>query len=399
MLVSEEWKGRKQMNNFNFHVPTSIFFGEGQIRHLPSSLTPYGQNVLLVYGGGSVKKNGIYDKVMDLLADFTVTELGGVEPNPRIETVIKGAELCRQEAIDVILAVGGGSTIDCAKAIAAARYYDGNPWDFTQDRSLVGEALPLVTILTMSATGSEMNGGAVITNLATNEKLGMGGPSLLPKVSILDPTYTYSVPAIQTAAGSADIFSHLIENYFSRNTGASVQDRISEGLMKTVVTYTPVALETPTDYEARANLMWSSSLALNGLTGKGKEGTWSCHAIEHELSAFYDITHGIGLAIVTPRWMTHVLNEQTVGQFVEFATTVFGISREGDPFEVARQGIHTLSETFASWGIPMTLPEVGIDDRQLRVMAEKAVEHSTIAEAAFVPLSVDDVEAILKACF
>ncbi len=388
------------MNNFNFHVPTSILFGEGQISHLPEALQTYGQNVLLVYGGGSIKKNGIYQKVMELLGtDFTVTELAGVEPNPRLETVIKGATLCRQENIGVILAVGGGSTIDCAKAIAAARYYDGNPWDFTQNRGLVGEAIPLVTILTMSATGSEMNGGAVITNLATNEKLGMGGPSLLPKVSILDPTYTYSVPAVQTAAGSADIFSHLIENYFSRNTSASVQDRIAEGIMKTVVNYTSTALATPTDYEARANLMWSSSLALNGLTGKGKEGTWSCHAIEHELSAFYDITHGIGLAIVTPRWMTHVLNEQTVGQFVEFAVNVFSISREGESFDIARQGIKALYDTFTSWGIPMTLPEVGIDDSKLRLLAEKAVEHSTIAEAAFVPLSVDDVDAILKACF
>lgn len=367
---------------------------------MPEALQTYGQNVLLVYGGGSIKKNGIYQKVMELLGtDFTVTELAGVEPNPRLETVIKGATLCRQENIGVILAVGGGSTIDCAKAIAAARYYDGNPWDFTQNRGLVGEAIPLVTILTMSATGSEMNGGAVITNLATNEKLGMGGPSLLPKVSILDPTYTYSVPAVQTAAGSADIFSHLIENYFSRNTSASVQDRIAEGIMKTVVNYTSTALATPTDYEARANLMWSSSLALNGLTGKGKEGTWSCHAIEHELSAFYDITHGIGLAIVTPRWMTHVLNEQTVGQFVEFAVNVFSISREGESFDIARQGIKALYDTFTSWGIPMTLPEVGIDDSKLRLLAEKAVEHSTIAEAAFVPLSVDDVDAILKACF
>lgn len=388
------------MNNFNFHVPTSILFGEGQVSHLPAALETYGQRVLLVYGGGSIKKNGVYQKVMDLLTgNFTVTELAGVEPNPRLETVVKGAEICRQENIDVILAVGGGSTIDCAKAIAAARYYDGNPWDFTQNRGLVGEALPLVTILTMSATGSEMNGGAVITNLATNEKLGLGGPSLLPKVSILDPTYTYSVPAVQTAAGSADIFSHLIENYFSRNTSASVQDRIAEGIMKTVVKYTPVALERPTDYEARANLMWSSSLALNGLTGKGKEGTWSCHAIEHELSAFYDITHGIGLAIVTPRWMAHVLNEQTVGQFVEFAVNVFGVSRDGEPFDIAHQGIKALYDTFASWGIPMTLPEVGIDDSKLRLMAEKAVEHSTIAEAAFEPLTAADVEAILKDCF
>ncbi|MGY3746632.1 iron-containing alcohol dehydrogenase [Vagococcus salmoninarum] len=389
------------MKNFVFQAPTKIAFGEGQISHLPKLLAEHGQKVLLVYGGGSVKRNGIYEAAIGLLAEnkFIVTELAGVEPNPRIETVLKGRELCLENEIDVILAIGGGSTIDCSKAIAAARYYDGNPWDFTQDRSLVGEALPLVTILTMSATGSEMNGGAVITNLATQEKLGMGGPTLIPKASILDPTYTYSVPTIQTAAGSADIMSHLIENYFSRNTTAALQDRIAEGIMKTVIAYTPVALAEPTSYEARANLMWSSSLALNGLTGSGKEGTWTCHAIEHELSAFYDITHGIGLAIVIPRWMEHVLNEQTVSQFVAFAVNVFGIEATGDDFAVARAGIKALYETFASWGIPMTLPEVGIDESKLALMAEKAIEHSAITKHGFVSLEAKDVEAILKNCF
>ncbi|MGO2265619.1 iron-containing alcohol dehydrogenase [Vagococcus salmoninarum] len=389
------------MKNFVFQAPTKIAFGEGQISHLPKLLAEHGQKVLLVYGGGSVKRNGIYEAAIGLLAEnkFIVTELAGVEPNPRIETVLKGRELCLENEIDVILAIGGGSTIDCSKAIAAARYYDGNPWDFTQDRSLVGEALPLVTILTMSATGSEMNGGAVITNLATQEKLGMGGPTLIPKASILDPTYTYSVPTIQTAAGSADIMSHLIENYFSRNTTAALQDRIAEGIMKTVIAYTPVALAEPTNYEARANLMWSSSLALNGLTGSGKEGTWTCHAIEHELSAFYDITHGIGLAIVIPRWMEHVLNEQTVSQFVAFAVNVFGIEATGDDFAVARAGIKALYETFASWGIPMTLPEVGIDESKLALMAEKAIEHSAITKHGFVSLEAKDVEAILKNCF
>ncbi|WP_314208518.1 iron-containing alcohol dehydrogenase [Vagococcus salmoninarum] len=389
------------MKNFVFQAPTKIAFGEGQISHLPKLLAEHGQKVLLVYGGGSVKRNGIYEAAIGLLAEnkFIVTELAGVEPNPRIETVLKGRELCLENEIDVILAIGGGSTIDCSKAIAAARYYDGNPWDFTQDRSLVGEALPLVTILTMSATGSEMNGGAVITNLATQEKLGMGGPTLIPKASILDPTYTYSVPTIQTAAGSADIMSHLIENYFSRNTTAALQDRIAEGIMKTVIVYTPVALAEPTNYEARANLMWSSSLALNGLTGSGKEGTWTCHAIEHELSAFYDITHGIGLAIVIPRWMEHVLNEQTVSQFVAFAVNVFGIEATGDDFAVARAGIKALYETFASWGIPMTLPEVGIDESKLALMAEKAIEHSAITKHGFVSLEAKDVEEILKNCF
>ena len=389
------------MENFIFHAPTKIFFGEGQIKNLGAALHPHGQKVLLVYGGGSIKKNGVYQAVLAELTagNFSVTELAGVEPNPRVETVAAGADLCRAEGIDVILAVGGGSTIDCAKAIAAATFYEGNPWDLTLNSRLITAALPIVTVLTMSATGSEMNGGAVITNLATQQKLGMGGGVLIPQASILDPTYTYSVPAYQTLAGSADILSHLFENYFSRNTDASLQDRLAEGIMKTVLTYTPLALEAPDNYEARANLMWASSLALNGLTGRGKAGSWSCHAIEHELSAFYDITHGIGLAIVTPRWMTYVLNDETVGQFANFAINVLGIDPSGEPFDVARQGIATLTETFKNWGIPQTLPEVGIPQEKVRLMAEKAVEHSSIARDAFVPLTADDVEQILLACF
>ena len=210
--------------------------------------------------------------------------------------------MCKENQVDVILAVGGGSTIDCSKAIAAGFYSEEDIWTVIAARKgYTGPALPIVTILTLAATGSEMNAGAVISNLETNQKLGFGGPNMIPKVSFLDPTNTFTVPQNQTAAGSADIFSHLIENYFSISTGADVQDFVSEGLMRTVIKNCPIALENPEDYDARANLMWASSLALNGLTGRGKQGVWSCHPMEHELSAFYDITHGIGLAILTPR--------------------------------------------------------------------------------------------------
>lgn len=389
------------MENFNFYAPTKIHFGEGRIKELPGVLAPFGKKVLLAYGGGSIKKNGIYQQVVELLTanGSTIVELSGIEPNPRITTVREGVALCRKENVDVILAVGGGSTVDCAKAIAAGVKYAGDPWDFTIERGLIKEALPLVTVLTMAATGSEMNMGAVITNLETNEKLGMGGVGMLPKASILDPTFTYTVGRWQTAAGAADMFSHLIESYFTVND-ADVQDRVAEGLMKTVIKYAPIALADPTNYQARANLMWTSSLALNGLTRQGKQGVWSCHPIEHELSAFYDITHGVGLAIVTPRWMIHILNEDTVAKFVVFAENVWGISAVGrDPFEVAREGIQALSDCLASWGIPMTLPEVDIDQTNIRLMAEKAVEHSTIAKNAYVPINADDVEEILLACF
>ncbi|QIL45965.1 iron-containing alcohol dehydrogenase [Vagococcus coleopterorum] len=389
------------MENFNFYVPTHVCFGEGQIKQLTTVLKPYGKKVLMVYGGGSIKKNGIYDDAVSRMKadNFEIIELAGVEPNPRIDTVRRGVEMCRENNIEVILAVGGGSTIDCSKAIAAGVKYEGDPWDFTKDRSLVKDALPLVTILTMAATGSEMNMGSVITNLETNEKLATGGVAMIPKASILDPTYTYTVNKWQTAAGSADILSHLFECYFTVNEGAAVQNRIAEGLMKTVLEYAPIALTDPTNYEARSNLMWSSSLALNGLTRLGKKGVWSCHPIEHELSAFYDITHGIGLAIITPSWMRYILSEQTVEKFVSFAENVWDIdSNNRDPFDVANEGIDKLVESFKSWGIPMTLAEVGIDHEKIRLMSELAVKHSTISEDAFVALNADDVEKILLAC-
>lgn len=390
-----------RVDNFQFFAPTKILFGENQIEALPQELSQLGKTVLLAYGGGSIKKNGIYQTVKSLLEEhsFQVIELAGIEPNPRVETVRKGAKLCHEHQVEVILAVGGGSTIDCAKAIAAAYYYDGDPWEFTKDRSLIKKALPVATVLTMAATGSEMNAGAVITNLATNEKLGTGAACMKPKVSVLDPTYTYSVPRYQTAAGSADMLSHLIENYFSPTTSATLQDHLAEGIMKTVIEYCPKALKVPEDYEARANLMWSSSLALNGLTGSGKAGSWSCHPIEHELSAYYDITHGIGLAIITPRWMEYVLNDQTVDKFVQFATNVWGIPYNKNKFEVAKKGIQALYDCFVSWGIPMTLPEVGIDQSQLKLMSEQAIQHSQLNRTAYVRLEAKDVEAILMNCF
>ncbi|EOH96559.1 NADH-dependent butanol dehydrogenase A [Enterococcus moraviensis ATCC BAA-383] len=389
------------MDNFRFYVPTDIRFGKDRLAtELTDVLDVYGKKVLIVYGGGSIKKNGLYDQVIDLLEknQNKVVELSGVEPNPRIETVRRGVSLCRENDIDVILAVGGGSTIDCAKVVAAGFYSEEDPWDIIVARKgYQGEALPIVTILTLAATGSEMNAGAVISNLESNQKLGVGGPSMIPKVSFLDPTNTFTVPAYQTAAGSADILSHLFESYFNITEGTDVQDFVSEGLMRAVIKNCPIALETPEDYDARANLMWSSSLALNGLTRNGKHGVWSCHAMEHELSAFYDITHGIGLAILTPRWMDYVLNEKTVTKFAQFAHNVWGIN-EKDPMHAAKKGIQATYDFFKSCGIPMTLPEVGIEKDKFAEMAKQAVAHSTIKIDAFVPLAESDVEAIYHAC-
>lgn len=246
------------MLNFNYSIPTKIFFGKGQIEILGKEIKKYGNKVLIVYGGGSIKKNGVYDEIVNIFKDNNINfwELSGVEPNPRITTVRKGIKMCKENDIDFILAVGGGSSIDCSKVIAAGYYYKGDPWDIVLNSSKIENAIPLGTILTLSATGSEMNAGAVITNLETNEKLGTHHPSMAPKFSILDPSYTFTVPAKHTAAGIADIMSHTFENYFSKTKEAYLQNRMAESILKTCIEYGKVAMEEPENYEARANLMW-----------------------------------------------------------------------------------------------------------------------------------------------
>jgi alcohol dehydrogenase YqhD (iron-dependent ADH family) len=385
------------MENFRFNAYTEILFGKGQIEKLAKSIEAYGKNVLLAYGGGSIKRNGIYDRVMELLKDFHVIELDGIEPNPRIESVRKGVKLCRDHNIDVILAVGGGSTIDCSKVIAAGYYYDGDAWDIVTNPGLIGKVLPIVTVLTLAATGSEMNKNAVISNMETNEKLGTASTNMIPQTSVLNPEYMFTLPAIQTAAGTADIMSHVFENYFQKTEGAFVQDKISEGLLETCIKYCPIAIKEPDNYEARANLMWASSLALNGLCGCGKSGSWTCHPIEHELSAYYDITHGIGLAIVTPRWMRYILNDETVDKFVDYAINVWHISPIEDKFALANQAIDKTEEFFKSCGIPLTLSEIGIDSSKFDLMSEKAVKFGSL-QNAYVSLKSADVKKILEAC-
>ena len=385
------------MDNFKFHAYTEILFGKGQISNLTEVISRYGKNVLLVYGGGSIKKNGIYDDVQDLLKDFNIFELSGVEPNPRIETVRRGVNICKENNIDVILAVGGGSTIDCAKVVAAGSYYEGDAWDLVIDSSKITKALPIVTILTLAATGSEMNKNAVISNMETNQKLGTAAWEMIPKTSILDPEYLYTLPAIQTAAGTADIMSHIFESYFKKTKDAFIQDRMAEGLLEACIKYCPIALKGPTNYEARANLMWASSMALNGLIGSGKNGAWSCHPIEHELSAYYDITHGVGLAILTPNWMRYILNDDTVDKFADYAVNVWHMPIIDNKFELANKAIDATENFFKECGIPTTLTELGIDDSKFKEMSKAAVKHGGL-EYAYVPLNEEDVCKILMMC-
>ncbi len=385
------------MNNFTFNIPTDIRFGKDQIQCLPDELAKYGKRVLLVYGGGSIKRSGLYHKIMELLKDFEVFELSGIEPNPKLSSVEKGTEICKKEDIQVILAVGGGSTIDASKHIAASACYDGKPWDLVMDRSLVKKALPITVVLTICATGSEMNSGAVISNEETHEKLEINTPHLYPKLSICDPTYLYTLPAKQTAAGSVDILSHVMEQYFQPNDEAYITDVLSEGVMKTVIKYARKAIDEPENYEARSNLMWASTVGLNHLLTVGKGGSWSVHPIEHVVSAYYDITHGVGLAILTPAWMEYVLSEDTAPRFARFAREVFGVN-EADDMKAAKLGIDKVREFNKSLGMPASLSEAGVPDDKFDEMASEAVRTSGLGTRSYVKLKDEDVKKILIMC-
>ena len=386
------------MNNFTFSVPTTVHFGKGQISQLADAVKTYGSRVLLVYGGGSIKKNGVYDAATAILKDngFFYVDLDGVEPNPRVETVARGVALCKEHNIDVVLALGGGSSIDCAKAVCAAVNYPGDPWDLVVDNSKVpADVLPLIAVLTLSATGSEMDATAVISNMTLNRKLALLNPNLRPKVAIMDPEYTYSVPKYQTASGTADIYSHTLESFFSPVRSAYLQNQFAIAILKTCLKYGPVALEEPDNYEARANLMWASSWAINDTLKKGNEIGWSVHPLEHELSAYYDITHGVGLAILTPHWMKAVLNEDTVDRFVTLATEVYGFDATLPAMELANMAITATAKFFfETLGLPSTLKEVGIDETYLADMAENCKARLAMG---FVPLTPEQNLEIYKA--
>lgn len=387
------------MNSFVYDIPTKVYFGSDQLGHLGDELKRFGNRVLLTYGGGSIKKTGLYDRVTAEIrrAGLELFELSGIEPNPRVDSVRKGAELCRREKIDVLLAVGGGSVIDATKFIGAGTFYDGDPWELSTGKGEIKACLPIVTVLTLSATGSEMDTGGVISNPETKDKLGRMDPHMLPKVSFLDPVNTYTVSAYQTACGSADILSHLFEVYFNMQPDLYMLDCFMEGLMKTVIRYTPVAIEKPDDYEARANLMWASSWAINGFVNGGKEQEWTCHPIEHEVSAIYDITHGLGLAIITPRWMEYCLDETTVSKYRQFAVNVFGIDENEPPMSAAKAAIAKLSDfLFGTLGLKSTFSALGINDSNFALMARKACEGKAIH--GFKTLTPDDVEKILRMC-
>ncbi|GAP03537.1 iron-containing alcohol dehydrogenase [Fructobacillus tropaeoli] len=387
------------MENFTFKNTTDIRFGKDRLdTELQAAIAQFGQKVLVTYGGGSIKKSGLYERAIKALAGLDVTELSGIEPNPKIASVREGQKLVKDNDIDVILAVGGGSVIDASKVIASAKFYDGDPWDLVLDskKRFAIDQLPVVDILTLAATGTEMNTGSVISNPETKQKLGTVGPNT-PAVSFLDPSLTFSVSKWQTAAGSIDIFSHLTEQYFDQKGYENdVRNGLIEGIMRTVIKWAPVALREPDNYDARANLMWASTMALNGLPRTGNVNSWSVHPIEHELSAYYDITHGVGLGILTPHWLGFIYSEETKPYFVSLGRNVWDLT--GDDDTVSTQTIAKTREWLASLDVPTTLPGVGIEtDQDFDAMAKSAVQVNHLDQNAFVKMTTTDVRNLLEA--
>lgn len=384
------------MRNFEFYNPTKLIFGKGTLEALKTEVPKYGKNVLLMYGGGSIKRSGLYDKVMDVLqsVDAVVTELAGVEPNPRLSTVHKGVDLCHEHHIDLILAVGGGSVLDCAKAVAVGAKYDGDMWDFVERKAAPQGALPLGTVLTMAATGSEMNSGSVITNEVTKEKMGWGSVHAYPAFSILDPENTYTLPRDQTVYGMVDIMSHVLEHYFHTDGNTPVQDGFCETLLRTVIETGPKLVEDLNNYELRETIMYCGTMALNGMVNMGFAGDWATHNIEHAVSAVYDIPHGGGLAILFPQWMRYNLSTNPA-RFRKLAVNVFGIDPAGKTDEeIGLEGIEALRSFWDSIGAPKTLGDYDIDDSEIGIMADKAVRFGPFGN--FRKLDREDVVEIYK---
>ena len=383
------------MQNFDYCTPTRLIFGKGVISNLPDVLKPIGKRVLLTYGGGSIKKIGLYDKVHELLKGFEVFELPNIQPNPKYDpSVLDGVRLCKEHHIDVLLAVGGGSVLDCTKAIAAGALYDGDPWDLISYKVKAKAALPIVDILTLAATGSEYDSGGVISRTETNDKIGYIDPLLYPVCSILDPVYTFSVSKKQTAAGCADAINHVLEQYFVEDS-TLLNDGFCESEIKSLMILTRKCLENPEDYTARAEMMLCCTYGCNGILSLGNSGSgWPCHGIEHALSAYYDITHGEGLAIITPRWMKHILNDRTLPRFVKYGVNIFGIDSNLDKYEIANKAIDATYKFFESIGIPMHLKDVGIDEKRIHEMAHHIAVNEGL-DKAYAPLSEEDIVQIL----
>lgn len=383
------------MKNFDFHNPTRLIFGKDTITQLGKHIRNYGdRKVLLHYGKGSIFKNGVYDAVVASLKENGIefVEMGGVKPNPVLSKVVETVDLMKKENVDAIIALGGGSVYDSAKLCAAAFHYDGNPWDIVEGKVRAAKALPIYGVLTISATGSEMNSNSVIMDEEEKKKWGWAAKTVYPRLSIVDPSVQCSLPRNQTVNGACDTLSHVFEAYFGGTKKTRLQDELSEGIMRTTIDSVRILLDDPMDYDARAELAWSSTMALNGLNGLGRSGDWASHGIEHSLSAYYDIAHGEGLAIVFPAWMTYVHREDA-GKFAQFGEKVFGITG-GSTEEKALAAIDALKRFFKEIGAPVSLKDRDITSEHLEEMAGNAVMQGPLGSLK--KLQKADVLEILK---
>lgn len=387
------------IQNFLYHVPTKVYFGRGAAGHVKEEAAPFGR-VLFVYGKGSIHRSGLYDRLMAgfRAAGLSVWELGGIGGNPEIEAVREGTALAKAHGISCIVAAGGGSVMDTGKMIAAAAVSDEDPWTLIARRIPVSRALPVLAVTTAAATGSEMNGSAVITNPETAEKFGYSSEKIRPYAAFLDPENTYTVPAYQTACGSADIMSHIMEDYFHKGEGFAMADAFMEGMLRSVIGNAPLAMKEPCNYDARAELMWDAVWAINDFTSCGAPVPWSCHGMEHELSARFGIVHGHGLAILTPRWMRYILSDATAPRLARFARNVFGTA-ETDDRRTAEEGIARLSDFFfETLGLAGRLRDLPVKREDFQLMAERAVawKGKNGVIHGFAPLTAKDVEAIYE---
>ncbi len=384
--------------DFNFQNPTKIYFGKSAIDNLMGELANYGDNVLLMYGKSAIKKIGLYDKVTDILklANKNVIELSGIKPNPSYAQVLEGARLVRENNVDLILAVGGGSTIDCAKAVSVSAYCEGDAWEkyWINREALANKTVPVGAILTMAGTASEMNGGSVITNEEKMLKNGrVYGPNVYPKFSILNPEYTFSVSEYQMASGIFDTFSHLCEQYFSGEDD-NTTDYLIEGIMKSLIHSAKIAMKNPTDYEARSNIMWCATLGLNYIAGLSKTQDWEVHMIEHQIGAYTDCTHGAGLAVVSIPYFRYIY-KYGIDKFVRFAANVWNVDTESMSKEkAAEQGIAKLAEFIRELKLPMTLRELGVTEDMLPLIAK-----STIPGGGYKQMNAEDILEVLKMCY
>lgn len=384
------------MQNFIFQNSTKLIFGKGQEQLVGQESVVYGKKLLLHYGGGSIVSSGLYDTVIKSLQDqgVEVVELGGVKPNPRVSLVREGVALCKEHGIKFILAVGGGSVIDSAKAIAAGANYDGDVWDFFTGKAEVPNCLPIGVVLTIPAAGSESSSGTVITNDDGWYKRSTGHITMRPQFAILNPELTYTLPAYQTAAGITDMMAHILERYFTNEKNVELTDRLCEAALRTIINNAHQAIEEPTNYAARAEIMWSGTIAHNDMLGTGRIGDWGSHDIEHELSGIYDITHGAGLAIIFPAWMKYVYKHD-VNRFAQFANRVWDVEMDLNNLEkTALAGIKKIEEFFSSIGMPVTLKEAEIGEDHFEEMAKKATERGPLGN--FIKLDESDVYQIYQ---